>query len=71
MKSKSINRQLPVFEYDLPVSGDHCTVYEEFGFYTIYINGRMCSSHESLERAKRKIAYLDDKELDRASDKPE
>lgn len=65
MKEK-INKQLPVFTYDLP-SGAKCEVFEEFGFFTVYVNGKMCSSHDSLDRAKGKIRYLNDRALDQAS----
>lgn len=65
MKEK-IQKQIPVFSYELANSAK-CDVFEEFGFYTVYINGKMCSSHETLEKAKRKIQYLNDKALDQAS----
>ena len=61
-----IKKQSPIFISEL-VNGAKCEVYEEFGFFTVYINGKMCSSHDSLDRAKGKIRYLNDKELDRAS----
>ena len=65
MKEK-IKKQVATISGEL-VNGMKYEIYEEFGFYTVYINGKMCSSHDSLERAKGKIRYLNDKELDRAS----
>lgn len=65
MKEK-IQKQVATATGEL-VNGAKYEIFEEFGFYTVYINGKMCSSHESLDRAKGKIRYLNDRELDRAS----
>lgn len=61
-----IKKQVPVTSGEL-VNGAGYEIFEEFGFYTVYINGKMCSSHDSLDRAKGKVRYLNDRELDRAS----
>ena len=65
MKEK-IKKQLPVAAGKM-VNGSEYEIFDEFGFHTVYINGKMCSSHDTLEKAKGKIKYLNDKELDRAS----
>lgn len=45
-------------------NGQQYEIYEEFGYYTVYINGKMRSTHETLAKAVGKIKYLD--ELDHA-----
>jgi len=49
-------------------NGQQYEIYEEFGLYTVYVNGKMKSTHETLAKAIGKIKYLNEsnKDLDRA-----
>lgn len=47
-------------------NGQKYEIYEEFGFYTVYVNGRMRSMHETQAKALGKIRYLNENELDHA-----
>jgi len=69
MKGAKITSQKPWQSGTLD-NGLPWEIYEEFGFFTVYVNGKKMSIHETSFKALGKIKYLNEsnkeKELDRA-----
>lgn len=63
MKWKA-NKQEPVLKGVLE-NGQKYDVYEEFGLFTVYVEGKMRSTHDTLEKAAGKLKYLNS--IDRAN----
>jgi len=62
MKWKA-NKQEPVLKGFLE-SGQSYEVYEEFGLYTVYVEDKMRSTHDTVDKAVGKLKYLNS--IDRA-----
>lgn len=65
MKKFKTTFQRPLQFGDLK-NGQPYEIYEEFGYFTVYVNGKMRSAHETLAKAIGKIKYLDEQNLDHA-----
>ena len=63
MKWKAEKKE-PVLQGRLE-NGQKYEVYEEFGLFTIYVQGKLRSTHETLEKAQGKLRYLNS--IDRAN----
>ena len=63
MKWKA-NKQEPVLKGVLD-NGQHYEIYEEFGLYTVYVEDKMRSTHDTLDKAVGKLKYLNS--IDRAN----
>ena len=63
MKWKA-NKQEPVLKGVLDNKQQY-EIYEEFGMYTVYVDGKMRSTHDTLDKAVGKLRYLNS--IDRAN----
>lgn len=63
MKWKA-NKQEPVLKGVLDNKQQY-EIYEEFGLYTVYVEGKMRSTHDTLDKAVGKLKYINS--IDRAS----
>ena len=63
MKWKA-NKQEPVLNGVLD-NKQRYEVYEEFGLYTIYVEGKLRSTHETIDKVVSKLKYLNT--IDRAN----
>lgn len=62
MKWKA-KKQEPILKGVLD-NGQHYEIYEEFELFTVYVDGKMRSTHDTLDKAQGKLRYLNS--IDRA-----
>lgn len=61
---KKIEKQEPVLKGVLDNKQQY-EVYEEFGLFTVYVEGKMRSTHDTLDKAVGKLKYINS--IDRAN----